>query len=129
MPVKVVGVGKLDGYRIWVRFDDGTSGDIDLAHLAEMPMHKPWHDPAVFATVRVGPYGHSVIWYTPPVDVDLVAHWLYTENNRRDDAGVDGTAGHQTAGSFHALADQTVGKVVASPTAPTPWKTPATLSR
>ena len=79
MTVNVVDVGTLDGYRIWVRFDDGVSGDIDLTRLAEMPMYKPWHDPAVFATVRVGPYGRSVIWYTPPVDVDLVAHWLYTE--------------------------------------------------
>ena len=79
MTVKVVGVGTLDSYRIWVRFDDGVSGELDLAHLAELPMYQPWHDPAVFATVRVGPYGHTVIWYTPPVDVDLVAHWLYTE--------------------------------------------------
>ena len=79
MTVKVVGVGTLDGYRVWVRFDDGASGEIDLAHLAEMPMYQPWQDPAVFATVRVGPYGRSVVWYTPPVDVDLVAHWLYTE--------------------------------------------------
>ncbi len=42
-------------------------------------MYQPWHDPAVFAPVRVDPYGHTVIWYTPPVDVDLVARWLYTE--------------------------------------------------
>ena len=121
MTVKVVGVGTLDSYRIWVRFDDGTSGDIDLAHLAELPMHKPWHDPAVFATVRVGPYGHTVIWYTPPVDVDLVAHWLYTEITGVTMPEVGGTAWPQTAGSFRALADQTVGTVVASPPAPEPW--------
>ena len=51
MTVKVVGVGTLDSYRIWVRFDDGVSGELDLAHLAELPMYQPWHDPAVFATV------------------------------------------------------------------------------
>ena len=79
MSPKVVAVGPLDGFRIWVRFDDGTTGDIDLAHLAELPMYQAWHDPNVFATVRVGEYGHDIIWYTPPVDVDLVAHWLYTE--------------------------------------------------
>ena len=79
MSPKVVAVGPLDGFRVWVRFDDGTSGDIDLAHLAELPMYEAWHDPNVFATVRVGEYGHDITWYTPPVDVDLVAHWLYTE--------------------------------------------------
>ena len=79
MSPKVVAVGPLDGFRIWVRFDDGTSGDIDLAHLAELPMYQAWHDPNVFATVRVSEYGHDITWYTPPVDLDLVAHWLYTE--------------------------------------------------
>ena len=79
MSPKVVAVGPLDGFRVWVRFDDGTSGDIDLAHLAELPMYEAWHDPNVFATVRVGEYGHDITWYTPPVDVDFVAHWLYTE--------------------------------------------------
>ena len=78
MLVKAIAVGPLEGYRIWVRFDDGTSGELDLSDIATQPMGKPWKDRRVFETVHVGDIG-EIIWYSPPVDIDLCPEWAYTE--------------------------------------------------
>lgn len=77
---KVVGVGPLDGYRIWVRFDDEVVGEIDLSDYLEKPMFQPWKDRWVFETVRVGQYG-EVVWYIPGAEqgLDLSPDALYME--------------------------------------------------
>ena len=79
---QVVGVGPLDGYRIWVRFDDEVVGEIDLSDYVDLdkPMFQPWKDRQVFETVRVGQYG-EVVWYIPGAEqgVDLGSDALYME--------------------------------------------------
>jgi hypothetical protein len=49
------------GFRIWVRFDDGTEGEVDLADLAGRGIFKAWKDRAFFSGVHVCPAG-SVAW-------------------------------------------------------------------
>ena len=86
MMVKAVAVGPLDGHRIWVRFDDPdrTSGELDLTPLFELGgMWQPWEDRQVFETVRVSPDG-EIVWYTPPVDVDLCPDWAFREITGRE---------------------------------------------
>ncbi len=80
MIARVVGVGPLDGYRIWVRFDDEVVGEIDLSDKLEKPMYQPWKDRWVFETVRVGQYG-EVVWYILGAEqgVDLCPDALYME--------------------------------------------------
>ncbi len=80
---RVVGVGPLDGYRIWVRFDDEVAGEIDLAEYVDLdkPMWQPLKDRQVFETVRVGQFG-EVAWYIPGCErqgVDLGSDSLYME--------------------------------------------------
>ena len=41
------------GLRIWIQFDDGKSGEIDLSHLRGMGMFKAWEDRAFFESVRI----------------------------------------------------------------------------
>ena len=49
------------GYRIWLRYSDGASGEVDLSHLAGRGVFKAWNDPACFETVHIGLSG-SVAW-------------------------------------------------------------------
>ncbi len=50
-----------DGFRIWVRFDDGVSGEIDLSHLVGKGGFKAWDDPEFFNGVYVSPHG-GIAW-------------------------------------------------------------------
>ncbi len=48
-------------YRIWLRYEDGSSGDVDLSHHVGRGVFKAWDQPGVFETVRITEYG-SVAW-------------------------------------------------------------------
>lgn len=40
---KIVACKALPNYRIWIRFDDGLEGEVDLNHLALMMLDaEPW---------------------------------------------------------------------------------------
>lgn len=69
-PVKVRPVGR---YRIWLRFQDCTEGEVDLSHLAGRGVFAAWDKEGVFAKVKLGPHG-AVEW---PGDVDLCPDALY----------------------------------------------------
>ena len=72
---KVVDVRPLDDYRIWLRFDDGTQGEIDLSDLAGRGVFAAWADRKVFREVRVDDSG-AVVW-PGEIDIDLCADALY----------------------------------------------------
>jgi hypothetical protein len=44
-------------YRLYVRFDDGTEGEVDLAQRMRGPMFEPLKEPGYFAQVRLSDYG------------------------------------------------------------------------
>ncbi len=44
-------------YRIWLRYADGTEGEVDLSHLAGRGVFAAWSDPSLLAGVRIGPQG------------------------------------------------------------------------
>lgn len=72
---KPVEVRALANFRIWLRYDDGTQGEVDLSNLAGRGVFAAWHDPAVFSAVRVAPYG-AVEWGS---DIDLCPDALYMQ--------------------------------------------------
>lgn len=43
----------LDGHRVWLRFDDGLEGEIDLAPEIDGEVFEPLRDPAYFARFLV----------------------------------------------------------------------------
>ena len=49
---RVVDVEAREGFAIWVRFDDGTAGKVDLDDLAGRGVFKSWADRRVFESVR-----------------------------------------------------------------------------
>ena len=65
----------LEPYRIWLRYDDGVEGEVDLSHLAGKGVFAPWKDPAFFAGVYIGSGG----WVGWSEDLDLCGDALYME--------------------------------------------------
>ena len=52
----------LDGYRLWLRFNTGDTGEVDLADLvAREPAAAPLRDPALFAAFFLDPWP-TVAW-------------------------------------------------------------------
>ncbi len=64
-----------EGYRIWLHYDDGVAGEVDLSHLAESELFKRWRDRRFFESLRIGPHG-GVEWDD---DVALCGDALYLE--------------------------------------------------
>ena len=60
-------------HRIWLRYDDGAEGVVDLADLAGRGVFKAWDDLAFFDAVRIAPYG-AIAWGE---EIDLCPDALY----------------------------------------------------
>ncbi len=54
-------------FRIWLRYDDGTKGEIDLSDLAGRGVFKAWENLAFFNSVRIG--SHGAIEWAPDLDI------------------------------------------------------------
>lgn len=78
--MEVADVEPRGGYRLWLRFQDGTEGEIDLGpELRFQGVFAPLRDPVAFARVRVNPDLGTICW---PNDADwdpLVLYSLLTE--------------------------------------------------
>lgn len=66
-------VKALEGYRIWIKFDDDVEGEIDLSDLAGRGVFEAWEDRAFFEKVEVPDYD-AIAW---PGDLSLCSDMLY----------------------------------------------------
>lgn len=48
-------------YRIWIRYADGSEGEVDLSHLAGRGVFELWDDPDAFENVRIAEDG-AIRW-------------------------------------------------------------------
>ena len=71
--VRPIEVRSLEPYRIWLRYEDGVEGEVDLSHLAGDGVFVAWEDREFFSAVRLGP-GTSIVWGE---DLDLCGDALY----------------------------------------------------
>lgn len=62
------------GFVVYVRFADGTEGDVDLTDELHGEMFESLKDPAVFRQVAVHPDFHTLCW---PNGADLAPEFLY----------------------------------------------------
>lgn len=71
----IIAVEALGGHRLYIRFEDGVDGEIDLRDLIELTgVFAPLQDPAEVAKVRVEPETGTVCW---PNGADLDPDVLY----------------------------------------------------
>ena len=62
-----------DGHRLWIRYSDGTAGEVDLSHLAGRGVFKLWNTQGRFEAVHIAPAG-GIAWEN---DVELCPDALY----------------------------------------------------
>lgn len=72
---KAIEVRPLAGYRIWLKYADGITGEVDLGHLVGRGVFKVWANREVFEGVHVDP-GGAVAW---SADIDLCPDALYLQ--------------------------------------------------
>lgn len=52
---KIVACKPRTNYRVWIRFDDGLQGEVDLSDLVGQGIFEAWNSVEFFSQVRVDP--------------------------------------------------------------------------
>jgi len=73
----VVAVEARPGFKVWVRFENGVEGEVDLSGLAGKGVFERWtENPEEFAKASVDPESGTVTW---PGGLDVAPDRLYSE--------------------------------------------------
>jgi hypothetical protein len=71
----------LDGYSVHVRFEDGTTADVDLSYLLDYGgVFEPLRERAFFARLRADAEAGTIVW---PNDADIAPETLYAHAQQR----------------------------------------------
>ena len=71
---EIVEASCVHGFTLYLRFADGTEGDVDLEHELDGPIFEPLRDPLYFAQVAVNPELRTITW---PNGADFAPEFLY----------------------------------------------------
>lgn len=66
-------VRALSPLRLWLRYDDGTEGEVDVSDLAGRGVFQAWNDAAFFNSVRLAAHG-AIEWGS---DIDICSDAMY----------------------------------------------------
>ena len=64
----------VSGFTIWLRFEDGTEGEVDLSQELQGEVFEPLQKPEYFASFRVNPDTGTIEW---PNGADFAPEFLY----------------------------------------------------
>ena len=70
---KITAFKVLEQYRVWLRFEDGAEGEVDLSHLVGRGVFSAWRDYSFFRQAFVADYG-ALTW---PGELDLCPDSLW----------------------------------------------------
>ena len=70
---KPIAVKPLSEYRLWLKYSDGMSGEVDLSHLAGIGVFSYWNNYANFQQVYIGESG-EIAWSD---EIDVCPDSLY----------------------------------------------------
>lgn len=65
---KIVSCKPLPNYRVWIQFEDGLEGEVDLNHLVGKGVFKAWESIDFFNKVYINPKTDTLTWNE---DIDL----------------------------------------------------------
>lgn len=91
-PIKypqAVRVEAREGYRLYLEYDDGVTGEVDMSHLVGRGVFALWNDPASFARFHIDRRGDGIIWSD---QVDASAWHLYEKITGKDLHGLTSTS-------------------------------------
>lgn len=74
MKYHVVAAKHLSDYRIWLRFKDGKTGEIDLEKELWGPVFEPLKDKSNFSRFELNDEVHTIEWYN---GADIAPEFLY----------------------------------------------------
>lgn len=74
MDYHVIEARYISGHVIWLRFRDGTAGEIDLKAALQGPIFEPLQDPAMFRQLQIHPEFHTLVWAN---GADLAPEFLH----------------------------------------------------
>ena len=63
------------GYRIWLRYSDGSEGEVDLSDLAGKGIFAAWNEPGYFERVHITDH-RSIAWDD---DLEICPDTVYME--------------------------------------------------
>jgi len=72
--IDVVEVRYVRDYTVWVKFEDGTAGEVDLTASLHGPVFEPLRDPEYFRRVSVDSEIGTIVW---PNGADIAPETLY----------------------------------------------------
>lgn len=59
---KIIACQPKPNYRVWIHFDDGLEGEVDLSDLVGKGVFKAWKSVEFFNQVRVDPRTDTLAW-------------------------------------------------------------------
>ena len=74
MLIDVIETKHVRDFTVWVRFEDGTEGEVDLSAELYGPIFEPLREVSFFKRVRVNPELGTIEW---PNGADLAPEFLY----------------------------------------------------
>ena len=82
-----------EGQRVFLQYDDGTAGEVDLSHLAGRGVFQAWKTPGYFQKVHITLHG-SIAW---DEDLELCPQALYIQ--------LTGKSPEEVMTGLHSLAE------------------------
>jgi hypothetical protein len=76
MDYHVVEARYVSGHTVWLRFRDGTVGEVDLTGALRGPVFEALRDVAYFKRFSVHPEFHTLVW---PNGADLAPEFLHKQ--------------------------------------------------
>lgn len=73
--LKPIEVKPRPGYKLYIRYDDGVEGVVDLSPLVGKGVFALWKDPRAFDRVSIGPHG-EIRWTD---EIDLCPDAIYMQ--------------------------------------------------
>ena len=73
--IRPIEVEAREQYRIWLRYSDGTTGEIDLSDIAGRGVFEKWKEPGFFEKVYIAATG-AIAWGD---EIDLCPESLYID--------------------------------------------------
>ncbi|HEX9876784.1 MAG TPA: DUF2442 domain-containing protein [Gammaproteobacteria bacterium] len=70
---QLIEVKALPNFRIWLRYDDGVEGEVDVSDLAGRGVFEAWNAPTFFNSVRLASHG-AIEWGS---DIDICPDAMY----------------------------------------------------
>lgn len=81
---KAVQASPLEGFRLWLKYEDGTEGIVDLGDLTGRGVFEAWSEGNIFDAVAVSESG-AIVW---PGEIDLCPDALCIRLTGRQEAEI-----------------------------------------